>query len=204
MLKGHALTRTSVQQISALSPVQRATLVQERRRLLSDLETVANEIEDTVRVGKARADCADDWTQDLDDLKFGAAALKRVEHLTDDFETEFSVGAIVDDAILSSQDKREAEGQTALQAVDAAAAALGMTAADLAAAPTAMSWRQRADKSTGPGSPSRGAFPTRPAARPPAAAVRAAAAESAATAPHCRPKMQTGATASAAQGCSWA
>ena len=107
MLK-HASTSTSVQQISALTPVQRATLVQERRRLLSDLETVANDIEDTVRVGKARADCADDWTQDLEDLRFGAAALKRVEKsVTDNFETDFSVAAIVDDLI-----ERDADSQT--------------------------------------------------------------------------------------------
>ena len=128
-----ATTDTTVQDLKAMEPLARAQLVMERRRLLSDIESVANEIDDTVRVGRARADCADSWTADLEDVKFGAAALKRVEAISEDFATEFSVEAVVDDLLRRHQRTDATIEQTPLQAMDAAAAALGMLPSQLAA-----------------------------------------------------------------------
>ena len=96
---------------------------------------MANEIDDTVRVGRARADCADDWTVDLEDVKFGAAALRRVAAVTDDFAAEFSVEAIVDDllSVHFGKDRSAQAELTPLEALDVAAASFGIQPSELAA-----------------------------------------------------------------------
>ena len=130
-----ASSEMTVEDLKKLTPLARVAVVQERRRLLSDIEMVANEIDDTVRVGRARADCADDWTVDLEDVKFGAAALRRVAAVTDDFAAEFSVEAILEDllSVHFGKDRSARAELTPLEALDAAAASFGIQPSELAA-----------------------------------------------------------------------
>jgi hypothetical protein len=87
----------SVADLAGRPPTERAALVSARRRLLGDVEQVMNAIEDSLRIGQAKAESGpeDEWVANLDSMRFGARALRRVG---DDME-ELSVTDLVDDLV---------------------------------------------------------------------------------------------------------
>ena len=89
-------TLRSVADLVAYPPGERAALVSIRRRLLGDVEQVMNSIEDSLRIGRAKAESGpeDEWVANLDSMRFGAKALRRVGD-----DLELSVTDIVDDLV---------------------------------------------------------------------------------------------------------
>ena len=87
----------TLEQVAQLSKSERCRIAAKCRRLMNDIETGMNEIDDSLQLAKAKAACKEEWFADLETLKYGSAALRRAKHVTPDFDVDYSAVAVLDD-----------------------------------------------------------------------------------------------------------